>query len=109
MQSTDLPNLDTLSFDAPDLARLLPETRSTHAPRILLLYGSARERSFSQLLTEEAARLLRKMGAEPRIFDPRGLPLPTTRRTAIPRSGNCVSWRNGRKAWFGPLRSAMAP
>jgi arsenical resistance protein ArsH len=40
------------------------------------LYGSARERSYSHLLTEEAARLLRAMGAEPRIFDPRGLPLP---------------------------------
>ncbi|AQR72892.1 arsenical resistance protein ArsH [Sphingomonas sp. LM7] len=45
-------------------------------PRILLLYGSLRERSFSRLATEEAARLLRLFGAEVRIFDPSDLPLP---------------------------------
>jgi arsenical resistance protein ArsH len=47
-----------------------------HAPRILLLYGSLRERSFSRLAVEEAARLLRYFGAETRIFDPSDLPLP---------------------------------
>ncbi len=46
------------------------------APRILLLYGSLRERSFSRLATEEAARLLRRFGCETRIFDPADLPLP---------------------------------
>ena len=45
-------------------------------PRILLLYGSLRERSFSRLAVEEAARLLRLFGAETRIFDPSDLPLP---------------------------------
>ena len=45
-------------------------------PRILLLYGSLRERSFSRLCVEEAARLLRFFGAETRIFDPSTLPLP---------------------------------
>jgi arsenic resistance protein ArsH len=45
-------------------------------PRILLLYGSLRERSFSRLATEEAARLLQLFGAETRIFDPSDLPLP---------------------------------
>ena len=45
-------------------------------PRILMLYGSLRERSYSRLLIEEAARLLQRMGAEVRIFDPRGLPMP---------------------------------
>ncbi|WP_322882105.1 arsenical resistance protein ArsH [Pandoraea sputorum] len=44
--------------------------------RILMLYGSLRERSYSRLVTEEAARLLTRMGAEVRIFDPRGLPMP---------------------------------
>ncbi len=47
-----------------------------HAPRILLLYGSLRERAFSRLAVEEAARLLRHFGAETRIFDPSDLPLP---------------------------------
>ncbi|WP_395336651.1 arsenical resistance protein ArsH [Novosphingobium sp. BL-8H] len=45
-------------------------------PRILLLYGSLRERSFSRLAVEEAARILRYFGAETRIFDPSDLPLP---------------------------------
>src|SRR3546814_4586529 len=45
-------------------------------PRILLLYGSLRERSFSRFAVEEAARLLILFGAEVRIFDPADLPLP---------------------------------
>lgn len=45
-------------------------------PRILLLYGSLRERSFSRLVVEEAARLLQFFGADTRIFDPSDLPLP---------------------------------
>jgi len=45
-------------------------------PRILLLYGSLRERSYSRLCVEEAARLLQYFGAETRIFDPGDLPLP---------------------------------
>jgi arsenical resistance protein ArsH len=45
-------------------------------PRILLLYGSLRERSYSRLCVEEAARLLQLFGAETRIFDPSDLPLP---------------------------------
>lgn len=45
-------------------------------PRVLLLYGSLRERSYSRLATEEAARLLQFFGCETRIFDPRDLPLP---------------------------------
>jgi len=44
--------------------------------RFLLLYGSLRERSYSRLVTFEAARLLEAMGGEVRIFDPTGLPLP---------------------------------
>ena len=45
-------------------------------PRILLLYGSLRERSFSRLCVEEAARLLQFFGFETRIYDPCDLPLP---------------------------------
>ena len=46
------------------------------SPRILLLYGSLRERSFSRLCVEEAARLLQFFGCETRIYDPSALPLP---------------------------------
>ena len=70
----DLRNIDPALFVVPDPAAL-SATPSRHAPRILLLYGSLRERSFSRLLTEEAARLLTAMGAETRSFDPHGLPL----------------------------------
>ena len=48
---------------------------SQHAPRILLLYGSLRERSFSRFLAEESARVLTAFGAETRIYDPEGLPV----------------------------------
>jgi len=49
--------------------------RSTHAPRLLVLYGSLREGSFSKKLALEAATILRSFGAQVRIFDPSGLPL----------------------------------
>jgi arsenic resistance protein ArsH len=55
--NNDLPQLDNECFQIPDTTKLFPAQRSTHAPRILLLYGSLRERSFSRLMAEEAARL----------------------------------------------------
>jgi arsenic resistance protein ArsH len=71
----DLPNILPGAFDLPDVLRLQTEAHK-HPPRILLLYGSLRERSYSRFLTQEAARLLDHFGAETRIFDPSGLPLP---------------------------------
>ena len=78
---TDLgfdPGLPALRRDllAPiDFSRLEPAHHATHKPRILLLYGSLRERSYSRFMIEEAARLLELMGAETRIYDPRELPV----------------------------------
>lgn len=54
----ELPNLDAPLLAPPDVERLEPRQRTTHPPRILLLYGSLRERSYSRLLTWEAARVL---------------------------------------------------
>jgi arsenic resistance protein ArsH len=71
-----MPNVELPLFDVPTGARFAGVGHSTHAPRFLILYGSLRERSYSRLLTLEAARLLRAMGGDVRIFDPTGLPLP---------------------------------
>ena len=74
MTDDHLPHLDLELFDRPSADKLASVPTVAHPPRILLLYGSNRERSFSRLLTFEAARLLQAMGAETRIFNPSGLP-----------------------------------
>ncbi|MBN9114946.1 MAG: NAD(P)H-dependent oxidoreductase, partial [Pandoraea sp.] len=68
--STTLPNVSRAVLDLPDLRKLEPRSVSPHPPRILLLYGSLRETSYSRLLVQEAERLLQHFGAETRIFDP---------------------------------------
>jgi arsenical resistance protein ArsH len=70
-----IPGLEEGFVDLPTIAKLAPQSRATHPPRILMLYGSLRERSFSRFLTEEAARILLTFGADIRVFDPSGLPL----------------------------------
>ncbi|WP_070884399.1 arsenical resistance protein ArsH [Pseudomonas argentinensis] len=79
---------------------------SQHKPRILLLHGSTRERSFSRLLVEEAARLLQHFGAETRIFDPSGLPLPDDAPVEHPKVQelrDLVLWSEG-QVWCSPER-----
>ena len=103
---SDLPQLDLASFQPLDVERLFPLHRATHAPRILLLYGSLRERSYSRLLTEEAARLLQAMGAETRIFDPRDLPLPDAAPQDHPKVRELrelARWSEG-MVWCSPER-----
>src|SRR3546814_14828312 len=73
-----LPIVDETLLDTPTHDKLSLSSGATHQPRILLLYGSLRERSYSRLLTEEAARILTRLGAETRIYDPQGLPLHDT-------------------------------
>jgi arsenic resistance protein ArsH len=70
------PNLDHACFRAVDEQSLFEGPRPAHAPRILLLYGAVRKRSFSRLVSEEAVRILHRFGAETRTFNPSGLPLP---------------------------------
>jgi len=73
---SDLPNIVSGLFRPIDRQKLETPAELTHPPRILLLYGSLRERSYSRFLAQEAERLLQTFGAETRIFAPSGLPLP---------------------------------
>ena len=102
----DLPNLDPSLFALPTASALHVFLPSAHAPRILLLYGSVRERSYSRLLSEEAARLLQAMGAETRTFDPRGLPLPDDAPDSHPKVQELrqlAQWAEG-MVWTSPER-----
>ena len=103
---TDLPALRAEFADTPTLAELEPPKVSTHPPRILLLYGSLRERSFSRFLTYEAQRLLDRMGAETRVFDPTGLPLPDSCAADHPKVQELRElslWSEG-QVWTSPER-----
>jgi arsenic resistance protein ArsH len=103
---SSLPNVDTEQFDRPAGARFAGAGASTHAPRFLLLYGSLRERSYSKLLTLEAARLLLAMGAEVRVFDPAGLPLPDGTPETHPKVQELresAAWAEG-MVWTSPER-----
>ncbi|WP_038358033.1 arsenical resistance protein ArsH [Bosea sp. UNC402CLCol] len=103
---TDLPNVDLDSLAAPDLARLEPAERASHPPRILLLYGSLRTRSYSRLQILEAERILRRLGAETRVFDPAGLPMPDSVPADHPKVKELrelALWSEG-QVWCSPER-----
>jgi arsenic resistance protein ArsH len=100
------PALDAEFLDPPSLERITPARLSSHPPRFLLLYGSLRERSYSRLLIEEADRLLRRFGADTRIFDPRGLPQPDGVPAGHPKVAELRElsiWSEGH-VWCSPER-----
>lgn len=100
-----MPALDEQAFRTVD-AEALWTPPSDHPPRILLLYGSLRERSYSRLLTEEAQRILERLGCETRIFDPRGLPLPDGEEPShakVSELRKVVTWAEG-MVWCSPER-----
>ncbi len=103
----DLPNIDPELLDVPGPAgKLGLPAGPEHKPRILLLYGSNRERSYSRLLVQEAARLLERFGAETRIFDPSGLPLPDDAPDSHPKVQELrelMQWSEG-QVWCSPER-----
>ena len=99
-----LPALDPRYAIARPAIDLGPEG---HPPRILLLYGSLRDVSYSRRSVEEAARLLRFFGAEPRIFDPSDLPFPDQEKgddhPAVHELRELSLWSEG-QVWCSPER-----
>jgi arsenic resistance protein ArsH len=101
-----LANLRADCFARPDSGQVFAAPYAAHAPRILLLYGSLRERSFSRLAVEECARLLQAFGADTRIFDPQGLPLPDGAPVEHPKVRELrglMQWSEG-QVWCSPER-----
>ena len=102
----NMPNLMESHFDVPDEGKVLRAAEFDHPPRILLLHGSLRERSYSRLLVAEAQRLLEAMGAETKIFDPSGLPLPddsTAEHPKVQELRELSIWSEG-QVWCSPER-----
>jgi arsenic resistance protein ArsH len=101
-----LPNVKPAQLDVPTLDKLEPVGELNHPPRILLLYGSLRERSFSRLLIYEAARILEHFGAEVKIFDPTELPMvgsvPETHPKVVELRALSL-WSEG-QVWCSPER-----
>jgi arsenic resistance protein ArsH len=104
--SLDLPSVELAQLHPIDVEALARPGDPTHRPRILVLYGSIRERSYSRLLSEEAGRLLRWFGCEVRTFDPRGLPLPDGAEPDHPKVKelrDLADWSEG-MVWVSPER-----
>lgn len=102
----NLPNIRPEQFDIPNLDKLAQAGDLDHPPRILMMYGSLRERSFSRFLTEEAARILEQFGAEVRIFDPRELPMAGSVAEDHPKVvelRDLCLWSEG-QVWCSPER-----
>lgn len=98
-----LPNIDEQHFQLPHFTHA---ESGAHKPRILLLYGSLRPRSFSRLVVEECARLLLFMGADVRIYDPTGLPLADgddVEHAKVQELRELVNWSEG-QVWCSPER-----
>jgi len=106
MSIPNLPNVKPDLLDIPTLVKLEPVGDLSHPPRILMLYGSLRERSFSRFLIEEAARILEHLGAEVKIFDPLELPMagsvPEDHPKVVELRELCL-WSEG-QVWCSPER-----
>ncbi|WP_296283250.1 arsenical resistance protein ArsH [uncultured Acinetobacter sp.] len=101
----NLPNIDLEILETPSFEQIQAKAL-THPPRILLLYGSNRERSFSRLAVMEAGRILEAFGAEVKIFHPKGLPLPEDAETTHPKVQELhelLAWAEG-MVWCSPER-----
>lgn len=106
MDTTDMPNLVPGALQPLDFSALVGPGDDGHPPRILMLYGSLREVSYSRLAAEEGARVLRALGCEVRFFNPSGLPLPDDADETHPKVKelrDLVMWSEG-MVWSSPER-----
>ena len=106
MSDDALPALQADVLPPIDIDALKAAGDSGHPPRILLLYGSVRAESYSRKAAEEAARILRHLGCETRMFDPSGLPLPDSVEPDHPKVAelrDLAVWSEG-MVWSSPER-----
>lgn len=103
--NNDLANVELNLLDKPTFEQIQAQ-RLEHPPRILLLYGSNRERSYSRFAVLTAGRILEYLGAEVKIFHPKGLPLPEDAATDHPKVQELhelLAWSEG-MVWCSPER-----
>ena len=99
-------NIDNDVFKQIDINSLIDNNISSHPVRILILYGSLREKSYSKLAAEEASRILIKFGADVKFYNPAGLPLVDEENTSHPKVlelHELVKWSEG-MVWSSPER-----
>lgn len=103
---TDLPLIEPGALQPIDVTSLSGPDAPTHAPRILILYGSLRNGSYSRLAAEEGARILRALGCDVRFYDPTGLGAPddpTANKDKAEELRDLVMWSEG-MVWSSPER-----
>ncbi|MFD2167157.1 arsenical resistance protein ArsH [Thalassotalea euphylliae] len=78
---------------------------SAHKPRILILYGSLRDSSMSRNAAKEAAFILEHLGAEVKLFNPKGLPLfdngESSNDPKVQELRSLVNWSEA-QVWSSP-------
>ncbi|KAF7535340.1 hypothetical protein G7054_g5438 [Neopestalotiopsis clavispora] len=66
---------DSLELDRVTIIAQADMEKTEPRVKVLVLYGSLRKRSYSELAAYEAARILHHLGCDVRIFHPSGLPI----------------------------------
>lgn len=102
----DIPQITDVAFRQTNHSQLFPQNRPDHPPLVLLLDGSLRKRSFSRLMSQEAAQVLIRLCATTKIFNPAGLLLPddcNDSHEKVQELRELVTW-NEVMVWCSPER-----